>query len=147
MIMHIFPKTQIPTVTAQEKGETIKYTFKNGRSVPYISHYEKPAVQDARNWWKANILETMRTMPGPERKFEGPVRLAIDFCYETKKKKDFCKLRDTKPDLDNTVKLVQDVLADLGFFSVGDQQIADLHVRKFWDEVPHIVIAIEEVRF
>lgn len=146
MIMHIFPKTQIPTVTAQEKGETIKYTFKNGRSVPYISHYEKPAVQDARDWWKANILETMRTMPTP-RPYEGPVKLSIDFCFMAKKKKDFGKPKETKPDLDNTVKLVQDVLADLGFFSVGDQQIADLHVRKFWDEIPHILIDIEEVRF
>ena len=43
------------------------------------------------------------------------------------------------------MKLVLDVLADLGFFAVGDQQVSLLSVGKFWSEKPYIYIQIEEV--
>lgn len=145
MILNIFPTSNIPTVTAQEKGEAIRYKFQSGKMVPFVSHYEKPAVVAARNWFSVNILRTLKHNKLPIPKYEGAVRLSIDLFYQTNVKKKFGKEKETKPDLDNTVKLIQDVMADLGFFTVGDQQVVDLHVRKFWDEVPHLIISIEEV--
>lgn len=49
-----------PTVTSQEKGETIKYKWivRNGKrvSIPYIHHFEKPEVARARSFYTGRIL-------------------------------------------------------------------------------------------
>lgn len=137
-----------PTVTSQEKGETIKYKwiFRNGKrmSIPYIHHFEKPEVARARSFYTGRILIEMKKNKLKPPRFEGPCRGKIIFGFKARRKKDIGKLKDTKPDCDNMNKLLQDVLADIGFFEVGDQQIGDLRVIKVWSEEPFIEIDIQE---
>lgn len=137
-----------PTVTSQEKGETIQYKYyrKGGRlvSVPYIHHFEKPAVAKARSLYTGRILIAMKKNKLKPPRFEGPCQAKITFGFKARRKKDIGKLKDAKPDCDNMIKLLQDVLADIGFFKVGDQQIGDLRVIKIWAEEPFIEIEINE---
>lgn len=145
MLIYIPLTENPPTVTSQEKGETIRYKWivRNGRrvSVPYIHHFEKPEVTRTRNFYIDAIIRHGYGLP--ERRFEGPCQAKITFGFKARRKKDIGKLKDTKPDCDNMNKLLQDVLAYIGFFKVGDQQIGDLRVIKKWSEAPFISIEIE----
>lgn len=145
MLIYIPLTENPPTVTSQEKGETIRYKWivRNGRrvSVPYIQHFEKPEVTRARNFYYSAILRQFKGIPRP--RFVGPCKALIIFGFRAKRKKDIGQLKDTKPDCDNMNKLLQDVLADLEFFEVGDQQVGDLRVIKKWSEAPFISIEIE----
>lgn len=147
MLIYIPLTENPPTVTSQEKGETIKYKWivRNGRrvSVPYIHHYEKDTVAFARSFYVREILKYMKAHNLEKPHFEGPCRACVIFGFEARRKKDIGKLKDTKPDCDNMNKLLQDVLADIGFFQVGDQQIGDLRVIKKWSAEPYISIEIE----
>lgn len=147
MLIYIPLTDNPPTVTSQEKGETIKYKFyrKGGRlvSVPYIHHFEKPTVAKARSFYTGKILIEMKKNKLKPPRFEGPCKGQIVFGFKARRKKDINKLKDTKPDCDNMNKLLQDVLADLGFFKVGDQQVGDLRVIKKWSAEPYISIEIE----
>lgn len=148
MLIHIPLKENPPTVTSQEKGETIQYKFyrKSGRlvSVPYIHHFEKPTVAKARSFYTGRFLIEMKKNKLKPPRFEGPCQAKITFGFKARRKKDIGKLKDTKPDCDNMNKLLQDVLADIGFFQVGDQQIGDLRVIKVWSDEPFIEIEINE---
>lgn len=136
---------EIPTVTAQEKGESIKFTYKDGKKIPYIYHFEKPEVQRARNFYHYHIRKYMNENKIQAPKFGGPVAMTVTFFFDTKTKANIGKWKTTKPDCDNIVKLLQDQLADLDFFKVGDQQVVDLTVRKIWTDKPRIVIEIQEL--
>ena len=148
MLIYIPLTEDPPTVTSQEKGETIKYKWivRNGKrvSVPYIHHFEKPTVAKARSFYTGKILIEMKKNKLKPPRFEGPCHGKIIFGFKARRKKDIGKLKDTKPDCDNMNKLLQDVLADIGFFNVGDQQIGDLRVIKVWSEKPFIEIKIQE---
>lgn len=148
MLIYIPLTEDPPTVTSQEKGETIKYKWivRNGRrvSVPYIHHFEKPTVAKARSFYTGKILIEMKKNKLKPPRFEGPCQAKITFGFKARRKKDIGKLKDTKPDCDNMNKLLQDVLADIGFFKVGDQQIGDLRVIKMWADKPFIEIEIQE---
>lgn len=126
-----------PTSTAQEKGTTII----NGR----VHHYTKKNVLEMRQTYAIKILEYLSTNNIHIGSFYGAVSVSVTFGFATKDSKKWKELKTTKPDVDNCVKLVLDVLADLGFFAVGDQQVSLLSVGKFWSEKPYIYIQIEEV--
>lgn len=147
MLIYIPLSENPPTVTSQEKGETIKYKWivRNGRrvSVPYIHHYEKPEVARARGLYAREILKYMKKYGIEKPLYEGPCRAKVVFAFKARRKKDINHLKDTKSDCDNMNKLLQDVLGDLQFFKVGDQQIGDLRVIKKWSAEPYISIEIE----
>lgn len=147
MIIYIPLTEDPPTVTSQEKGEAIRYKWivKNGRrvSIPYIHHYEKPEVARARGLYTREILKYMKKHGIEKPLFEGPCRAKVVFAFKARRKKDIDHLKDTKSDCDNMNKLLQDVLGDLEFFKVGDQQIGDLRIIKKWSEEPYISIEIE----
>ena len=135
--------TDIPTVTAQEKGEDIRYMYRNGRKVPYIHHYEKPEVARARAFYEYHIRKALKELNLQPEKLKGPCYLTVNFFF--KKKTSSVTPKPTKPDCDNLVKLFQDVLADVGFFEVGDQQITSLHVNKYWFPSNKIAVFIGEL--
>ena len=147
MLIHIPLRENPPTVTSQEKGEAIRYKWvvRNGKrvSMAYIHHFEKPEVARARAFYVRAIVKQMRADGIARPKFEGPCKSLITFGFKARRKKDIGQLKDTKPDCDNMNKLLQDVLADLQFFKVGDQQIGDQRVIKKWSAEPYISIEIE----
>ncbi|MBR5299841.1 MAG: RusA family crossover junction endodeoxyribonuclease [Bacteroidales bacterium] len=131
-----------PTTTAQQKGESIGYTFKSGRMVPYIKHYENEDVASLRNEYKYLILKSLKSQGLKIPRYEGPVVMQIIFRFAAKNKKLHGQPKVTKPDLDNIAKLLIDAIADLGIFKTGDQQITTLCLSKEWASEPSVDIQI-----
>lgn len=126
-----------PKGTHQQRGESVI----NG----HIHHFEKANVRRMRQIYKTKILHEMERDGIKPPHLEGPVFLSVDFYYSIKDKKKQGKWKDTVPDLDNSVKLLQDVLNDIGFFSKGDEQIACLVLHKFWSVRPRVKIEISPI--
>lgn len=78
----------------------------------------------------------------PQEKMTGPLALEVTFIYTTKARKEGYKT--TRPDIDNCMKLLQDVMTHMGFYE-DDSQIADLHAVKKWGTEPRIEIALQQI--
>lgn len=80
----------------------------------------------------------------------GPLSLRVDFIFpwrksETKRRMGMGKIpNDTRPDCDNLVKLVGDVLTKLRFYK-DDGQVADLRVTKSWGDRVGITVEIKNL--
>ena len=124
-----------PTVTSQEKGYN-KFTGQ---------FYTKEEVKALKTTYYYEIRRAMTLNKLSTPMYKGAVRLKVTFTFASNIKKYWGLYKVSKPDCDNAVKALQDVLGDLGFFETGDQQVVDLHVIKFWGDRPKIEIDIEEV--
>ena len=86
----------------------------------------------------------------PADALQGPILLEVDFTFpwrktESKRRKEWKVIpNDKRPDADNLVKLVGDVLTKANFYA-DDGQVADLRVRKFWGDSPGIGIQISPI--
>lgn len=86
----------------------------------------------------------------PESAFNGPVQLSVVWCYpwrksESKKNKAAgMKYCDTRPDCDNLLKMFNDCMTRLGFWT-DDSQVAVLHFEKIWSNYPGIQVEITEL--
>lgn len=130
----------IPKGTAQEKGERIAYRFEGGRKIPYIDHYRKPEVQATRNQ-----LTLMMKKYRPKQPSDRPIRLVVCLYFNiSKPKKLWGKYKTTRPDCDNYVKEIKDVMTDLKFWN-DDAQVVDLRVIKRYSEKATIYIRLEEL--
>lgn len=130
----------LPRATAQQKGETIKYKRVGSKLIPYIEHYRKPEVQRLRN-----LLTYKLKRYRPEQPSEKPIRLMVILYFDVKSpKKLWGTYKTTKPDCDNYVKEIKDVMTDLGFWN-DDNQVVDLRVIKYFSEKGHIYIRLEEI--
>ena len=133
--LHV-PLPDNPTSTSQEKGINWKL-----RKV-----FTKPQIVAQKRTYQLAIIKAMKeTGIQSFSPFEGPVRCKITWLYGTSVKKQISTHKDTKPDLDNMAKILIDVLADLGFFKVGDQQITELHLYKYWQKEPSVHIELESL--
>ena len=87
----------------------------------------------------------------PASPLTGPVSLKVDFVFpwrksETKRRIAMVKLpNDARPDCDNLVKLIGDVLTKLQFYR-DDGQVADLHVTKSWGDKVGISVTISQIQ-
>ncbi|MCL1872980.1 MAG: RusA family crossover junction endodeoxyribonuclease [Clostridiales bacterium] len=120
-----------PTETHQEK----KVKVVNGKPV----FYEPQELKEARAKLMAHLAPHK-----PETRFNGCLRLMVKWCFPLIGIREDGEYRNTKPDLDNLQKLLQDVMTDLGFW-VDDAKIVSLVVEKFWAKAPGIFIALHEV--
>lgn len=118
-----------PTVTHQEK----KVNFKTKK------FYEPPELKQARS----KLMDSLGKFK-PDRKLRGALRLYVKWCYPIRNKKVNGQYKDTKPDLDNAQKLLQDCMTKVGFWG-DDSQIASLICEKFWADIPGIYIRIEKL--
>ena len=132
-----FVLSENPTITSQEKG----YNRYSGQ------FYTKDEVKQLKYEYAINIRRYMSVNKIETPRFNGAVRLTVIFGFSSSNRKNWGLLKTTKPDLDNAVKGLQDVLADLGFFEVGDQQVAELVVRKEWSDKPKVFIYLEELHY
>ena len=129
----------MPTSTAQEKGECIRYRFVNGKKVPYIHHYIKPEVEAARKTF-ALKLKPHR----PEKPSEKNIRLEIYYQFNVADRSKWGKYKGTRPDLDNLNKTLQDVMTRLHFWEDDSQVVEEFH-RKSYAELASIEIFIYEL--
>lgn len=120
-----------PKGTSQMKGEMVR----GGR----IHHYTKKNIVTQAAIYENAIREALDGSEPPM--YDGPLFLKVIFKYQIKDKKRWGQWKTSKPDLDNAVKLLQDVLCKMGFFE-DDSQIAKLRVEKWLSSKPEIEIEI-----
>lgn len=128
--------------TSQEKGERISYRYdpEAKKKVPYIDHYRKSNVQSLRNQL---ILKMKKYRPAQPS--DKPIKLEVYLYFNIKSpKKLWGKYKTTKPDCDNYVKEIKDVMTKCGFWK-DDNQVVDLHVVKYYAEKGTIYIRMEEL--
>jgi len=85
----------------------------------------------------------------PSEPLKGALRLKVLWMYpyrkaEPKKNRSFPIYCDTRPDCDNLVKGIKDIMTRLGFYT-DDGQIASLEFTKMWGEDCGIYITITEL--
>lgn len=129
----------LPRTTAQEKGETVKYKYLNGKKVAYVHHFRKPEVEQARTLY-AYKLKPFR----PKTPSTLPIKIEVFAYFDVKDRSEWGKLKPTKPDAENWFKELADVMTQLGFWQ-DDNQIVDLHIVKYYAEKGSIVIRWEEI--
>lgn len=132
----------LPHSTSQMKGERIRYKFdpNTKKAVPYIDHYRRPQVQVLRNMLTGKMFQYR-----PKQPSEKPIRLTVILYFNIKApKKIWGKHKMTKPDCDNYVKEIKDVMTALKFWK-DDNQVVDLRVVKYYAEKGTIFIRLEEI--
>lgn len=131
MMIEFFIPMKLPTVTHQQK----KVHVVNGK--PH--YYEPDALKDARLKFSAHLAAYV-----PEKKLTGPIRLLTKWCYTAIGKHKNGEYKITKPDTDNMIKLLKDVMTGLGYWT-DDAQVASEITEKFWSEQPGLYVRIEQL--
>lgn len=122
---------QPPTTTHQQK----KVAVRNGKPI----FYEPDDLKVARSQLMANLGKHV-----PMQAFNGPIRLYVKWCFPITGKRTNGQYKHTRPDLDNSQKLLQDCMTQMGFWK-DDSLVVSLVTEKFWADVPGIYIKIEEL--
>ncbi|GEC93798.1 RusA family crossover junction endodeoxyribonuclease [Brevibacillus brevis] len=125
------PMKNPPTVTHQQKQVTII----NDKPV----FYEPAELKAARAKLMAHLGRQ-----APEHMYTKPVRLIVKWCFPITGKRQDGEYKATKPDIDNSQKLLFDCMTDLKFWK-DDALVVSLIAEKFWAKLPGIYIRIEEV--
>lgn len=126
----------LPRTTAQQKGEAIFY--KNGK--PYIHHYKKAKVQAFHTELAFRLKRYAPLQPA-----EGPVRLIVFIGFDVKEKQFWGKYKTSRPDGDNYVKELKDVMTELGFWK-DDAQVVDERVVRTYSEQGSITIQVDDLK-
>lgn len=129
MMLEFFLAITPPTVTHQEK----KVTVVKGKPV----FYEPPELVDARQKLTAYMARHV-----PSEPLTGPLQLITKWCYPRGSHKDG-EYKITKPDTDNMIKLLKDVMTELGFWE-DDALVASEITEKFWADIPGIYVRINK---
>ena len=135
MFIHVDLPTN-PTSTSQEKG----INWRTRRV------FTKDEILFQMNTYRYAIRDFMAKNKLSAPAFSGPVVMIQYFTFSSPKKKLWGTPKDTKPDTDNSSKLLSDVLEDMGFFEVGDQQVTHSLVIKEWGPAPSVEIFIDELK-
>lgn len=126
-----FMPMEPPACTYQEK----KAHVVDGKPV----FYEPGNVKAARQKLRAHLSQHR-----PERPFVGSVRLTTWWCFPVKGKHYDGEYKATRPDTDNLVKLLKDVMTGLGFWA-DDAQVASEVTEKYWAAIPGIYVKVESL--
>ncbi len=135
--MHIVLDMIPPRSTAQGKGCFVV----DGKPVFFTKTKQK---QD-QNFYAALLYPHV-----PKEPFSKPLALNVSFFFPWRKSEKKSAVargwgyHTTKPDTDNALKGLMDVMNRLGFFT-DDSIVCDLTVIKRYSDKPCVVIAIEEL--
>lgn len=129
--MQFFIPMKISTVTHQEKQVHVV------RGKPVF--YEPTELKQAR----ADLTDHLAQYQ-PKQPMKGPLELVVKFCFPLVTGTHDGQPKTTKPDCDNLVKLLQDVMNKLNYFE-DDRFVVSLVAQKFWAKIPGLFISLEEV--
>lgn len=119
----------IPTITDQEK----KISVKKGKPVVY-----KPEeLKSAKQKFLAYVGQHK-----PDKPLNGAVQLVTKWCFPITGKHYNGEYKITRPDTDNLIKLLKDVMTELSFWK-DDAQVASEITEKFYSDVPGLYISIK----
>lgn len=127
MITFLIPGNP-PTATAQQKG-------RNGQTGKY---YKTPELKAAEQKYMSYAAQAR-----PPEPITGPVQLSVVFMFNHRGRYADGEAKTTRPDTDNMVKLLKDVLTRCGFWK-DDAQVYDERVLKLWSSQPKTVVMVEE---
>lgn len=129
--LQFFVPMKLPTKTHQEK----KVRVVNGKPVFY-----EPAELSAV---RAKFRDVLAAYV-PHQPLTGAVRLVTKWCFPISGKHGDGEYRTSKPDTDNLVKLLKDVMTWLHFWK-DDAQVASEIIEKFWADIPGLFVSVEEI--
>lgn len=130
MITQFFMAMIPPTKTHQEKQIRIV------KGKPIV--YEPAELKAVRSKLMVHLGQHV-----PKEKYTGAVRLTTKWLFPKGKHQDGV-YKTTKPDTDNLVKMLKDVMTDLKYWT-DDSLVASEITEKFWADIPGIYIKIEEL--
>lgn len=114
-----------PTATAQMKQVRVH----KGRPI----HYDPPAVAEMKAKLKAAVAPYR-----PPEPLEGPVRLTTKWIWPGEE----YRYKTTKPDTDNMIKALKDVMERVGFYR-NDCQVVSEITEKMHGPVSGIYVKVE----
>lgn len=129
--MNFFMSMIPPTCTHQEKQVHVV----NGKPV----FYEPAELKAARSKLRAHMSRHV-----PAEPFKGAVRLTTWWCFPIKDKHWNGEYRTSKPDTDNLVKMLKDIMTELRFWK-DDAQVASEVIEKYWADQPGIYVKVESL--
>ena len=80
----------------------------------------------------------------PEEPAQGALRLTTWWCFPLQGGHRDGEYKTSKPDTDNLVKMIKDVMTDLGFWK-DDAQVASEVICKYWAKQPGIYVRVESL--
>lgn len=101
--------------------------------------YEPPEVKAVRQKLSACLGQHK-----PEKVFDGAVRLTTWWCFPVKGRHKDGEYRTSRPDTDNLVKMLKDVMTELHFWK-DDAQVASEVIEKYWADIPGIYVKVESI--
>ena len=123
----------IPPQTTQQEQQV---SCKSGMP----KFYDPPELKAARIKLQGHLSRHV-----PEKKYTGAIRVVVKWLFPITGKHQDGEYKITKPDCSNSIKLLEDVMTDLGFWE-DDRLISSLIVEKLWAARPGIYICIEELK-
>lgn len=133
-VINLFFEEGLPRATAQQKGEAVRYT-RSGQA--YIQHYKKEKVKALHNEFAYRLKRYAPPVPS-----EDPIRLIVFLGFDVKEKQLWGKYKTTRPDGDNYIKELKDVMTEIGFWK-DDAQVVDERVVRTYAEKGSITIQVE----
>lgn len=127
-MLEFFIPMKLPTITAQEQ----KIGVRNGK--PY--KYDPTELKAARVLFRDHLRKF-----APPEPITGPVRLYTVWCYRSDAHK-AGEWKTSKPDTDNSLKLLKDVMTGLRFWK-DDAQVCSELTDKLWADVPGLYVSVE----
>ena len=80
----------------------------------------------------------------PDKPIQGPIRLVTKWLFPIKGKHRNGEYKTSKPDTDNLVKMLKDVMTDLHYWK-DDAQVASEIIEKFWSEKPGLYVCVKAI--
>lgn len=116
-------------------GQMHKVGVRSGR--PYF--YDPGPVKAAKEFFMIMLRRHI-----PEKPIDSAVRLRVVWFFRARTKKQDGKYKTTRPDTDNLMKILKDVMTSGGFWT-DDSLVVDERVEKKWSLRPGIEIELEEI--
>ena len=119
----------LPTKTHQEK----KVRVVNGKP----SFYEPQELKNVRNKFRTALHQFVPATP-----MNGAIRLHTKWCFPILAQHYDGEYKITKPDTDNLIKMLKDVMTELKYWN-DDAQVACDIIEKFWANIPGLYVCID----
>ena len=136
-VINLIFEEGLPRATAQQKGEAVRYT-RSGQA--YIQHYKKEKVKALHNEFAYRLKRYAPPVPS-----EDPIRLIVFLGFDVKEKMLWGKYKTTRPDGDNYIKEIKDVMTEIGFWK-DDAQVVDERIVRTYAEKGSITIQVETLK-
>lgn len=95
----------------------------------------------ARAAWQAMLERNV-----PDKALHGPVKLCVVLYYHRQSGGKGLAYKTTRPDGDNILKLVKDIMTQLRFWDEDDSHVSDERIiRHVWSNPDRVVIYAEEL--